>query len=130
MPDVGIQSVVFYFNRKGREWASRENSIEDYIRKSGIDGLREEFESDPSFVNVCDFIKRASTIQLRSGMAKGLEEYARQVFGIPLIGEMDIIIGAIEGACGKKVEGEPILKGVKGTLVGAVILGILSAITS
>ncbi len=129
MSDISIRNVVFYFNQKGRKWVSQANSIEDYVGRSGVDGLRVEFENDPSFVYVCDFIQHASTIQLRSGIAKGLEEYAGLLFGVPLVGVMDIIIGAIEGACGQKVAGELILKGVTGILMGAVIIGVLSAIT-
>jgi hypothetical protein len=78
---------------------------------------------------VCNFINYAGTIQLRSGIAKGLEEYAGLLFGIPLLGTMDIIIGAIEEACGKRISGELIVKGITGVLVGAVILGVLGAIT-
>ena len=59
---------------------------------------------------VCDLITHAGTLQPRSGIAKGREEYAGLLFVIPLVGVIDIIIGAIEGACGKKVAGELILK--------------------
>lgn len=129
MANTDIQSVVFYFNRKGREWISNADSIEEYVRRVGIGGLSQEFRSDPGFVYVCDFIRHAGTLQLRSGIAKGLEEYAGLLFGVPLLGVMDIIIGAIEGACGSKVAGELFLKGAMGVLMGAVILGVLSAIT-
>lgn len=129
MPVVSINYIAVYFNRKGMEWASKANSIEEYVRNVGVDGLTLEFVNDPSFVNVCIFIRNVGTIQLRSNIAKGLEGGVGVLFGIPLMGVMDIIIGAIEGACGKKVAGELILKGVTGVLIGAVIIGVLSAIT-
>ena len=129
MASADIGQVILYFNRKGREWILRANTVEDYIKNAGVGGLSQEFRNDPSFVYVCNFINYAGTIQLRSGIAKGLEEYAGLLFGIPLLGTMDIIIGAIEEACSKKVAGELIAKGITGVLVGAVILGVLGAIT-
>jgi hypothetical protein len=129
MVNGDIGQVIFYFNRKGKDWISQANTVEDYIKNAGIDGLSQEFRNDPSFVYVCNFINYAGTIQLRSGIAKGLEEYAGLLFGIPLLGTMDIIIGAIEEACGKRISGELIVKGITGVLVGAVILGVLGAIT-
>ena len=82
------------------------SAVEQYVKEAKIEGLSQEFKNDPSFVYVCNFIQYAGTIQLRSGIAKGLEEYAGLLFGVPLLGTMDIIIGAIEEACGKKVAGE------------------------
>lgn len=129
MESTDISQVIFYFNRKGREWISKSDTIEKYVKETGIEGLSQEFKNDPAFVYVCNFIQYAGTIQLRSSIAKGLEEYAGLLFGIPLLGTMDIIIGAIEEACGKKVAGELIVKGLTGVLIGAVIIGVLSAIT-
>ena len=129
MANADIGQVIFYFNRKGREWISQSDTVEQYVKEAKIEGLSQEFKNDPSFVYVCNFIQYAGTIQLRSGIAKGLEEYAGLLFGVPLLGTMDIIIGAIEEACGKKVAGELIVKGVTGVLIGAVIIGVLSAIT-
>ncbi len=130
MFETNIQEVIFYFRRKGQQWISQGIPIEEYIKTAGIDGLKTEFQNDPSFVCVCNFIQYAGTIQLRSGIAKGLENYAGLLFGIPLLGTMDIIIGAIEEACGKKVTGELIVKGVTGILLGAVLIGVLSTITN
>lgn len=130
MGSPDISQVIFYFNRKGREWISKCDTIEKYVNESGREGLSLEFKSDPGFVYVCNFIQYAGTIQLRSSIAKSLEEYAGLLFGIPLLGTMDTIIGTIEEACGKTVAGELIVKGVTGVLLGAVIIGVLSAISS
>jgi|ACXJ01.1.fsa_nt_gi hypothetical protein len=129
MANVDIGQVIFYFNKKGREWVSQATTVEDYIRNAGVKGLSQEFRNDPPFVCVCNFISYAGTIQLRSSIAKGLEEYAGLLFGVPLLGTMDIIIGAIEEACGKRVAGELMAKGLMGVLLGAVIIGVLGAIT-
>ncbi len=129
MVSPDISQVIFYFNGKGRKWISQSDTIEKYVKETGIEGLSQEFKNDPAFVNVCNFIQYAGTIQLRSSIAKGLEEYTGLLFGIPLLGTMDIIIGAMEEACGKKIAGEIIVKGLMGVLIGAVIIGVLSAIT-
>lgn len=122
MAEVG--DVARYFSEKAYDWTSTGTSIEKYIRARGKEGLAQEFQSDPSFKIVCDFAQRASTLQLRSEMSKGLEEVAGLLFGIPLVGTADIVIGAIELACGQKVAGERLLKG--GTLaVGLFVLGAL-----
>jgi len=129
MVNGDILQIIVYFNKKGSEWISDANSIEDYIKKSGVNGLSQEFRNDPQFAYVCSSISRLNTIQLRSGIAKGLEEDVGLLFGIPLLGTMDIIVGAIEAACGKRVAGELIAKGVIGVVVGVLIIGVLGAIT-
>lgn len=129
MANGDILQIIDYFNKKGRDWIFQANTIEEYIKKSGVRGLSQEFSNDPQFRYVCSSISRLNTIQLRSGIAKGLEEDVSLLFGIPLVGTMDIVIGAIEEACGKRVAGELIAKGITGVLVGVVIIGVLGAIT-
>jgi len=129
MDNNDIFQISVYFDRKGREWISQSKTIEDYIKKSGIKGLSQEFMNDSTFAYVCSSISRLNTIQLRSGIAKGLEEDVGLLFGIPLLGTMDIIIGAIEEACGKRVAGELIAKGITTVVVGVLIIGVLGAIT-
>jgi len=129
MVDNNTLQIISYFNKKGREWISQSDTIEDYIKKAGVKGLSQEFSNDPSFAYVCNSISSLNTLQLRSGIAKGLEEDVGLLFGIPLLGTMDIIIGAIEEACGKRVGGELIAKGVIGILFGLIIIGVLGAIT-
>ena len=119
-----INDVAFFFSRKASEWTATGLSVEQYIKSHGKEGLAEEFRSDPYFSPVCEFANKVSTIQLRSGIGKGFEEAAGLLFGIPLVGATDILIGAIELACGHSVRGELLLKG--GTVIaGLFILGAL-----
>ena len=119
-----IDDVAYFFSRKASEWTSTGLTVEQYIRNQGKEKLAEEFRSDPYFPSVCQFANKASTIQLRSGIGKGFEEVAGLLFGIPLVGATDILVGAVELACGQNVRGERLLKG--GTVaVGLFILGAL-----
>ncbi len=123
------EDVAYYFSRKAREWQSSEKSVENYIKQEGKTGLTQEFRSDPEFMVVCQFIQQAGAFQLRNSIGKGFEEAAGIMFGIPLLGAMDIIIGAIEEACGNYVVGEKLLKAgtaVVGVFIIGAILGGLS----
>lgn len=121
---TGAGDVATYFSGKSYEWTSTGLTIEQYIRNKGEEGLAEEFKNDPSFKTVCEFANKASSIQMRSEIGKGLEEVAGTLFGIPLVGAADIVIGGIELACGKKFVGERLIKG-GAIAVGAFILGAL-----
>ena len=119
-----IDDVAYFFNRKASEWTATGLTVEQYIKNHGKENLAEEFRSDPYFPAVCQFANKASTIQLRSGIGKGFEEVAGLLFGVPLVGATDIVVGAVELACGQNVRGERLLKG--GTVaVGLFILGAL-----
>lgn len=121
---TGIEDVAFYFRRKGIQWTGTGFTLEQYIRSKGPEGLASEFRTDPDFYVVCEFAKRAGTLQIRSGIGKGLEEAAGLLFGIPLVGVADIVVGGIEIACNQKIVGETLLKVGTG-LVGVFILGAL-----
>ncbi len=119
-----INDVAFFFNRKASEWTATGLSVEQYIKRQGKERLADEFRSDPYFLVVCEFANRVSTLQLRSSIWKGFEEAAGLLFGVPLVGATDILVGAVELACGHNVRGERLLKG--GTAIaGLFILGAL-----
>ncbi|EQB71426.1 MAG: hypothetical protein AMDU1_APLC00027G0001 [Thermoplasmatales archaeon A-plasma] len=92
-------SVIGYFSEKGRTW-SMYQPLEQYIKQKGRDGLANEFRNDPGFRVVCEYAKEAGELQLRSEITKSVEELVGIMFGLPFVGALDIIIGAVEDACG------------------------------
>lgn len=120
--------VSNYFRRKGVEWASISGSVENHLRKMQRQGIKADFQSDPEFWVVCDYLKQVGELQLRSTMGKSLEGVVGSAFGIPLLGTLDIAIGAAVEACGDTTLGDKLIgAGVVALVValGGILLGSL-----
>lgn len=50
------------------------------------------------------------------------------LFGVPLVGARDIVIAAIEEACGQKIAGEMLLKGASAVVAGLAIVGMAAGL--
>ena len=115
------QDVAKYFRRKGDQWTAISGSVESHLRKNGRQGMKAEFEGDPDFYIVCKYLKEVGEIQLRSDVAKSLEELVSATFGFVVVGAIDILIGAIVEACGDRPLGDQLLEGA-----GAVaVIGLI-----
>jgi hypothetical protein len=109
MPNVDV--LYAYFQEKGSQWRKIGGSVENYIRMTGRGGLAQEFQADGNFRNtVCPYFKTLGELQLRATVVKSLEGLVGVAFGVPLIGTMDIVIGAIADACGYKTIGDQLLE--------------------
>lgn len=117
--------VISYFSRKGNMWAANQ-ALEQYLKKTGRVGLSKEFKNDPEFRVVCEYAKEAGELQLRSDITKSVEELVGTVFGFPFVGTLDVIIGAIEDACGNTFLAGKLIKGGLVILVIAAIGAALS----
>lgn len=96
-----MEYADYYFQQKMKSWGNSLQERKDYIKKQGREGLKQEFESDPTFKStVCPLIHKIGDIQLRSELLKSLEGLVDDLFGAPIRGEVNIIIGAIADACG------------------------------
>ncbi|PYB68297.1 hypothetical protein DMB44_04430 [Thermoplasma sp. Kam2015] len=114
------ESVTWYFSNKGMQW-SRYGSLEQYVKQVGRAAIADELRNDPEFAEVCKYAKQAGELQLRSDITKSVEDLVGAVFGISFVGALDVIIGAIEDACGHKfIAGRLIKSGI--VLLGAAAL--------
>jgi hypothetical protein len=119
------ESVARYFSKKGLQW-SRYGSLEQYVKQVGRDAIADDFRNDPEFETVCEYAKQVGELQLRSDITKSVEDLAGLVFGIPFVGALDVIIGAIEDACGHKFLAGRLIKGGILILTAAAIASAFS----
>ncbi len=120
--------VSHYFRGKGIEWASISGSVEVHLKKMGRQGIKTDFKDDPEFLVVCDYLKQVGELQLRSTIGKSLEGIVSSTFGIPMIGTLDIAIGAAVEACGDTTLGDKLIgAGVVASVValGGILIGSL-----
>ena len=110
-------AVYGYFLGKANEWKTKSGTPQAYIRQKGREGLREEFSNDPAFRQVCTYANSLSESQMTSSVQKSFEGAVGLIFGIPLVGELDIVLGAIEDVCGNLFVGRKLLT------VGAIAIG-------
>jgi hypothetical protein len=113
------EEVINYFSYKGQIW-SQSGSLEQYVKKVGRKGIAEEFKNDPYFAVVCEYANQVGELQLRSDITNGVEDLVSIIFGVPFAGVLDVIIGAIEDACGKTFLAGKVMKS------GIILLGIAS----
>lgn len=127
---VDVQEIVRYFRIKGQVWSNLSGDIESHLKKMQRAGLKSDFQEDPDFYVVCDYLKQVGELQLRSTIGKSLEDLVGSAFGIPLVGTLDIVIGAAVEACGDTTLGDKLIGA--GTVASVVALGglILGAIFS
>jgi hypothetical protein len=120
--------VSYYFHKKGIEWTSISGSVENHLRKMQRQGIKADFQNDPEFSVVCDYLKQVGELQLRSTISKSLEGIVGSTFGIPLVGTLDIAIGAAVEACGDTTLGDKLIgAGAVASVValGGILLGSL-----
>ncbi len=111
--------VAGWFRQKVSKWGSTSEERKDYIKRVGRQGLALEFSSDAEFQQiVCPWIKQIGDIQAKLTLPPMLEGLFDHWFGVPLVGEIDIVIGAIADACGYPALGDQLIK------VGEVSLGV------
>lgn len=121
---VNVQEVNRYFKNKSRGWVSASGSVENYLKQKGRPGMKSEFAGDPNFHVVCKYLEQVGELQLKSDVAKSLEEIVSGVFGFPLVGSLDILIGAAVEACGYKPLGDQIIESAL-TAGIVVLIGLL-----
>ena len=115
--------VSRYFSKKGIEWASISGSVDNHLRVMQREVIKADFQNYPEFSVVCDYLKQVGELQLRSTIGKSLEGIVGSTFGIPLVGTLDIAIGAAVEACGDTPLGDKLI-GV-GTVAAVVALGAI-----
>lgn len=115
------QDVSRYFRRKGVEWIKSSGGVEAHLRKEKKAGIKSDFQNDPDFHVVCEYLSQVGELQLRSTVGKSLEEVVGDAFGIPLVGTLDIAIGAAVEACGNDTLGSKLIGA--GIIAGVVALG-------
>ncbi|MGC8618740.1 MAG: hypothetical protein ACP5UZ_08430 [Thermoplasmata archaeon] len=122
--------VSSYFRSKGSSWKSTAGSIENYLTQKGRTGLKIEFQNDPNFKQVCMVLKNVGELQLRSNIYKSVEDLVGGLFGVPLLGTLDIVVSAAVEACGDVPLGDKLLE--SGVVSAIVVLGaiVLAAIFS
>lgn len=122
------QEVSKYFRNKGDEWSRLSGNVENHLKKVQKDGLKLDFQSDPNFRVVCEYLKQMGELQLRSTIGKSLEDLVGGAFGIPLVGTLDIVISAAVESCGDTTLGDKLLGA--GAIASVITLGglILGAI--
>ncbi len=122
---VSEQPVYSWFRMKVESWGSTSQERKDYIRQRGRTGLASEFSVDEYFkMNVCPWIRKVGDVQAKLRMPEMVAGLLDWWFGVPGIGEIDIVIGAIADACGYDALGDKLLP------IGAValIIGVLSGL--
>jgi hypothetical protein len=102
-------AVSRYFQIRANAWIQADGSVEAHIRRVGKQGLAGEFGTDKSFGEVCELVQEFGELQARAHIVKSLEGFIGDQFSWPLVGEMDIIIGAMALACGFKTLGEKLV---------------------
>ena len=120
--------VSYYFRKKGIEWTSISGSVENHLKKMQRQGIKADFQNDLEFWVVCDYLKQVGELQLRSTIDKSLEGIVGSTFGIPLVGTLDIAIGAAVEACGDTALGDKLIgAGAVASVVaiGGILLGSL-----
>lgn len=127
---VDGQQVSKYFRNKGYEWKNLSGDVETHLKKVKRTGLKADFQNDPNFWVVCEYLTQVGELQLRSTIGKSLEDLVGSAFGIPLVGTLDIVIGAAVEACGDTTLGDKLIGA--GAVASVVALGslILGAIFS
>jgi hypothetical protein len=117
--------AYYYFQRKMQQWGNTVQERKDYIKRTGRTGLKMEFESDPNFRStICPLIHQIGDVQLKSDLLKEVGPFIDEWFGMPLIGEADIVVGAVADACGYTTTGDKLLKTGLG-IVGLFVIGLL-----
>ena len=130
---VSFYEVDAYFKQKALVWSRTDGSAETHIRRLGRRGLAGELSSDPAFAPVvCAYVHQVSELQLRSEIARSLESLVSIVFGVPLVGTLDVVIGAIADACGFKTIGDKLIEAALAPLViiGEIVADALNSVNS
>lgn len=102
-------AVSRYFQNKASDWIQSDGSVKAHVRRVGKDGLADEFRTDGAFGEVCELVHEFGELQARAHIVKSLEGFVGDQFGWPLVGEMDIIVGAMALACGFTTLGEKLV---------------------
>jgi hypothetical protein len=128
------EAPIRYFRRKFAEWEHAEGSAANHIRRVGRQGLAQEFGLDPAFSEVCQYVKIAGKAELRNSTYRNAQELLGDLFGIPLVPVIEILLAAVADACGYKTEAQESAEAAVKVLVTiaavAVIGGILAALFS
>jgi len=122
--DVPIEVL----RRKMIEWGNTVESRKEYIKRKGRAGLAEEFRNDLQVREVlCPLIKRIGDFQLKAILGETLlkEGLMDEWFGNPIVGEVNIVVGALADACGYEALGDKL---IQTGLLGLFIAGILGAL--
>ena len=123
-------AVTSYFQNKANHWIEQDGSVEAHVRRLGKNGLAQEFQADAGFRQVCELVQEYGELQSRSHIVQSLEGLVGDQFGLPLVGEMDVVIGAMALACGFETLGSQLVK-VGALAIGVFVLaGIMTAILS
>jgi hypothetical protein len=117
-------AVSRYFQIKANAWIQADGSVETHVRRMGKQGLADEFRADGAFSEVCELVHAFGELQARAHIVKSLEGFVGDQFSWPLVGEMDIIVGAMALACGFITLGEKL---VWTGLAALAIAGIAAA---
>ena len=121
-----VGKAVAYFQSQFAYWSSH-GGVETYLRARDRKSLAAEFAKDHTFTAVCEAFKEIGELQLRSQIAKMAEGLVGSYFNFPLVGEMDIIVGAIADACGFDTIGDKLIKIGAVAIVTAAFIGFLTA---
>ncbi|AAT43532.1 hypothetical protein [Picrophilus oshimae] len=127
---VTADDVASYFREKAFQWIIADDSIENHVRVLGRDGLSMEFESDPNFHIVCQFVEEYNKLRLRYTINNAFQKNVNFVFGIPLVGAMDIIIGAVDDACRKMYISCSVLRSDAGLLISGIVMGVVKSMSN
>ena len=123
MADLG--AVSNYFLNKIVAWSAASGSAEAYVRQAGRPRLAQEFADDPDFIVVCELAREIGELQLRSHIVTSIEGFVGTTFNSLVVGEMNIVIGAIMDACGEKTLGEKLVETGFASLFASLFLGAL-----
>ncbi len=123
---VTRDEVKQYFVKKKYSW-ELDGSVTKHVSKVGKEGLVLEFRADPGFEKVCQFAKKLTIDQLTSPV-EDMEDVISSVLGYPVGPTIDIILGAIDIACGYNKTGDNLVKIGLGVVAAIAFVVILSAI--
>ena len=111
--DVNQNATLEYFKEKFNLWNSESGSLRKYIPLiGGKKKIIKELDKDAEILktSVCPYIKQAGYLQAKSTLLQAAEGLTGNTLNFPVVGVIDLVLGALLDACGYVKRGDSLLE--------------------